>query len=180
MGACLSGPSIQEQRQVKVQAMWKAAPKDDKQQIERLKCWAYILGDDELCALYGADAAAGKEVLEAMKAVKALDVSGDGVIDEGEFFRLVNPGVVKAAEIKVGLPKKVASLLAAMPLDGKQQIERLQCWAILLKDDELAAFVGKIDKALGKKMLEAMKAAKALDVSGDGQIDASEFKRLMD
>ena len=86
-----------------------------------------------------------------MKAVKALDVSGDGIIDESEFFRLLNPGVIKAAEIKVALPKKVASLWAALPKDDKDQIERLTCWGMLLKDDDLASLIGKHDTALGKK-----------------------------
>lgn len=48
-------------RRNKVQAMWKAAPKDETNQIERLKCWKYILSDNDLCALYGANASAGKE-----------------------------------------------------------------------------------------------------------------------
>ena len=48
-------------REDKVRAMWNAAPKDDSGVIERLKCWDFILGDDELCAMYGADVSAGKE-----------------------------------------------------------------------------------------------------------------------
>lgn len=86
-----------------------------------------------------------------MKAAKALNVSGSGIIDKEEFFRLANPWVIKAAETKVGLPKKVAKLWAAMPLNEKQEIERLKCWDILLKDDELATLIGKSDRALGKK-----------------------------
>ena len=86
-----------------------------------------------------------------MKAVKALDVSGDGKINEEEFFRLTNPWVIKAAEARVALPKKVAALWKAMPLNDKQEIERLQCWENILKDGELATLVGKSDKALGTK-----------------------------
>ena len=35
-----------------------------------------------------------------MKAAKALDVSGDGIIDEQEFLRLLDPAVLAAAEPK--------------------------------------------------------------------------------
>jgi hypothetical protein len=161
-----------------------------------------------------------------MKAAKALDVSGDGQIDKSEFERLMHEEVIAAAELQVSLGAKVAALWKAMPLgekcDDPRQVNRLACWAILQKDDELAVLIVKNDLAQGKKLvcvcvflkcplkgrfckdlharirlresgmcvfcaasffwcsvLEAMKGARALDVSGDGQIDAEEFKRLM-
>ena len=92
-----------------------------------------------------------RRILEAIKAVKALDVSGDGKINEEKFFRLTNPWVIKAAEARVALAKKVAALWKTMPLNKKQEVERLQCWDIILKDEELATLIGKSEKALGKK-----------------------------
>ena len=58
------------------------------------------------------------------------------------------------------------------------EVERLACWDLILADEELASIMGKGDGAMGRKMLECMKAVRALDASGDGLIDALEFQRL--
>jgi hypothetical protein len=86
-----------------------------------------------------------------MKSNRALDVSGDGQITGAEFERLMNAEVIAEAMLKVSLGAKVASLWAAMPKDGTSQVERLACWDILLKDDELAVLIGKNELAQGKK-----------------------------
>ena len=86
-------------------------------------------------------------MLEAMKEVRALDVSKNGFIDANEFQRLLNPDVHAAARLK----GKVDSLWAAMPKDANGSIERLACWAVLLADAELADLVGSGDAAKGKQ-----------------------------
>ena len=63
-------------------------------------------------------------------------------------------------------------------LDGSA--DRLACWEKLLADDELATLIGKSDAGKGKAMLASMKAVKALDINGDGQIVVDEFNRLYD
>ena len=60
----------------------------------------------------------------------------------------------------------------------KDEVERTACWDFILADSELARIMGKGDQAKGKAMLEAMKAVRALDKSGDGIIHNEEFQRL--
>jgi len=85
-----------------------------------------------------------------MKEARALDVSGDGMIDANEFQRLVDPNVVHTATLKA----KVDALWAAMPKTDGGSVERLKCWAILLADDELALAMGKNDLLQGKQYVE--------------------------
>jgi hypothetical protein len=47
-----------------------------------------------------------------------------------------------------------------------------------MADGEIAHILGRGDVFFGKAMLESMKAARALDVGGDGRIDGAEFFRL--
>ena len=61
---------------------------------------------------------------------------------------------------------------------NKGEIERLACWDLILADEELASIMGKGDQAKGKKMLECLKAIRALDWTGDGTIDFTKFQRL--
>ena len=148
--------------------------------VVRAACWKVLLEDEELAALVGSgDKPQGFAMLEAIKAAKALDISGDNVITKDEFQRLSDPGVLAAAEAQVRLRRKVDALWAEKG-GATGGIERLACWDILLADDELAMLVGKGELRRGKAVLEAMKAAKALDVSGDGSITQEEFKRLYD
>ena len=60
----------------------------------------------------------------------------------------------------------------------KNQVERLQCWDLILADSELARTMGKGDQTKGKAMLEVMKAMRAMDKNGDGVIYEEEFQRL--
>ena len=60
----------------------------------------------------------------------------------------------------------------------KGQVERLACWDFILADAELASIMGKGNEAKGKAMLEMMKAVRACDADGDGNIDGVEFQRL--
>ena len=166
----------------KVDTMWAALEKEEDGAVERLRCWDYILADDELCRLIqgGTDAAKGKRILEAMKFVKALDVGGDGRIDEQEFQRLYLPEVIAAAELRA----YVDNMWQRMEKDDDGTIDRLDCWDLILADMELVSLQGatcgvsKLEK--GKAVLEAMKKKKALDVDGDGRIAEDEFKRLYD
>lgn len=74
--------------------VWAAAEKDVQGRIERSKCWKLIMADPELQYILGrSDVFKGKAILGAMKAARALDVSGDDKIDEHEFQRLFNPCV---------------------------------------------------------------------------------------
>ena len=83
-------------RRIKVLGMWEAM--GSKHEIERLACWDFILADNELATLMGnGDTAKGKKMLEMMKAIRALDASGDGFIDAEEFQRLYLPQVITAA-----------------------------------------------------------------------------------
>ena len=77
--------------------MWKVVGYKDE--VERTACWDFILADSELARIMGkGDQAKGKAMLEAMKAVRALDKSGDGIIYDDEFQRLYSPFVLLPAE----------------------------------------------------------------------------------
>jgi len=82
-----------------------------------------------------------------MKEARALDVSGDGMIDANEFARLLKPEVVLAAELKV----KVDALWRSMPKNAEGSMERLACWDLIMADDELAALIGGKNFVLGKQ-----------------------------
>ena len=89
-----------------------------------------------------------------MKRAKALDISGDGQIEEGEFKRLYNPSVLaaaKAAVHKERLEAKVDQMWTAMPTDASGQIERLACWDLIFADAELAGLIGESDAADGTR-----------------------------
>ena len=175
-------------------AMWAAMEKDEKGEVERLKCWDIILKDKELAALVARDGNAemGAKMLEAMKSARALDVNNDGQISEPEVMRLVSTCVLDSAlealednaenggPSAAGLRAKIESMWAAIPKDDKGQVERLKCWRLILADAELASMVGGGDVAVGKRVLLAMKSSRALDVDHDGQIIATEFFRLLD
>jgi len=75
----------------KVETMWEAVEKDADGTVERLRCWDFINADAELPALIAnGDAEKGKALLVAMKSARHLDISGDGKIDQGEFYRLLD------------------------------------------------------------------------------------------
>ena len=76
--------------------MWKELGSSG--QVERSECWDFILADEELASIMGrGDAERGKAMLYAMKAVRALDANGDGMVDGFEFQRLYLPSNVLAA-----------------------------------------------------------------------------------
>ena len=78
--------------------MWKVIG-GPKGLVERLQCWDLILADSELARIMGkGDQPKGKAMLEAMKAMRALDKSGTGVIYDEEFQRLYLPSNLLAAE----------------------------------------------------------------------------------
>ena len=84
-------------RRTKVIDMWKVVGTIG--QVERLACWDFILADAELASIMGKGSEAkGKAMLESMKAMRALDKSGDGIIYTQEFQRLYLPSVLLAAE----------------------------------------------------------------------------------
>ena len=77
--------------------MWKVI--GGSGEVERIACWDFILADDELATLMGDGShAKGRRMLELMKSVRAIDESGDGMIDALEFQRLYLPSVLRAAE----------------------------------------------------------------------------------
>ena len=174
-------------------AMWAAMEKDEKGEVERLKCWDIILKDKELAALVARDgnAAIGAKV-GGDEGARALDVNNDGQISEPEVMRLVSTCVLDSAlealednaenggPSAAGLRAKIESMWAAIPKDDKGQVERLKCWRLILADAELESMVGGGDVAVGKRVLLAMKSSRALDVDHDGQIIATEFFRLLD
>ena len=43
-------------RRAKVHAVWKSIAKDERGQVERLKCWSVLLNDDELADIVGKSA----------------------------------------------------------------------------------------------------------------------------
>ena len=157
----------------KVEALWRAVPKNAKHEVERLACWDFIMADEELPGLLNSDPAKGRAMLQAMKGARALDISGDGQIGKSELMRLFDPGVIRAAALR----GKVETMWRAMPKNSLGEVERLECWAVILADTELPGLLYE-EPAQGRAMLQAMKDAKALDVSGNGQIDESEFMRL--
>merc|ERR1712185_541068 len=146
--------------------------------MERLSCWEYILGDDELASLVGkGHAEKGKSMLLAMKQARALDqISQDGRISEAEFKRIYDSEVLAAAAQHIvheddPLRKKVDAMWDSAEKDEDGEMERLSCWEYILGDDELASLVGKGHAEKGKSMLLAMKQARALDqISQDGRI----------
>jgi len=81
-----------------------------------------------------------------MKDEKALDISGDGRIDQWEFYRLKDARIATKFKLKV----KVAELWeTADKQDGS--MARLACWSYILKDDEICLIMGGGDAAKGKK-----------------------------
>ena len=113
-------------------------------------------------------------MLEAMKEVYALDISGDGVISEPEFKRLYHPGVITAAQVKV----RADALWLAQAQDSDGNVSRSKAWDVILGDSELALAVGKGDSAAGKALLKAMKEVRALDIRGENKLSKSNFSRL--
>jgi hypothetical protein len=100
---------VDERLRRHVEHMWAAVEKDVDGDVERLKCWDYILADDTIAALVGHnDSARGREILDAMKSARALDIDTDGRIRYVEFQRLFHPAVMKVAVAKVD----------AMPIHG--------------------------------------------------------------
>ena len=85
-------------------------------------------------------------LLKAMKEVKALDVSKNGRIDESEFKRLCDPVVMAAAKLKL----KVDGMWEELFRSGKIEIERIECWDFILRDEELAVLMGDSDGERGK------------------------------
>ena len=135
------------------------------------------MSDPELGFIIGrSDGDKGKAMLEAMRENKALDTTGDGRIDASEFQGLVNPDLIMAAEVAV----QSALIWAHAKKDKSGAIERNKCWRLILAHTELGYILGQGDVFKGKAILQAMKDAKALDVSADGKISEQEFHRLSD
>lgn len=67
-----------------------------------------------------------------------------------------------------------------MPKNAAGTVERLACWAMLQADPELATLVGLGDATQGAHVLAAMKAARALDVAGDGMIGEAGMHCLLE
>ena len=113
-----SGPSLSDTHlpismcsRTKVLDMWKEIGADGE--VERTKCWDFVLGDGELASLVASgNQPKGKAMLEVMKAVRALDASGDGLIDALEFQRLYLPSNLLAAENAVYAGYEPSFLLA--------------------------------------------------------------------
>ena len=63
-------------------------------------------------------------------------------------------------------------------IGSEGEIEMTKCWDFMLGDVDLATILGNGNHDKGKKMLEIMRAVRALDPNGDGQIDALEFQRM--
>lgn len=179
MGNLCMGASGDAALQAKVNTLWASVPKDSNNEVERLACWDLLLADAELAALVAkGNAEQGKKMLQAMKDVKALDISGDGKINESEFNRLFNPVVIAASSNRVALVAKVQKKWGEAPKGDNGAVERLACWDLIMSDSEICSLMGNKNSAKGKAILQAMKDVKALDISGDGQIDESEFMRL--
>ena len=58
------------------------------------------------------------------------------------------------------------------------EVERLACWDLVLADPELATLIADGNQPKGRVMLQVLKAIRALDSSGDGNIHNKEFRRL--
>jgi len=109
-----------------------------------------------------------------MKEVRALDIDGNGLIDEAEFKRLYKLEVLVAGQVKV----RADAMWEAVATDAAFNIERLKCWDMILADAEMGYILGQGFTARGISMMLKMKETKALNISGTGRIDASEFQRL--
>ena len=104
-----------------------------------------MLADDELASLLGrGDAAHGHSLLVAMKEIRALDVDGSGAIDEEEFGRLLWADVLFAAADRAALKVFVDMTWEDMPKGGDGAVDRMACWDMLLADEELAEYLGKL------------------------------------
>ena len=91
-----------------------------------------VLADEELAGLIGnTDVVKGKELLVAMKEVRALDqIIKDGRISQEEFNRLHDLTVLEDAAKRVQLKTKVKAMWEAATKDDDGQIERLACWEV--------------------------------------------------
>ena len=148
----------------KVKALWAAAEKNRDGHIERLKCWDMILSDTEAARIFGGgDEAKDRMMIAAMKAARVLGISGDGKIQQEEFLRLCNPFVITASVVSV----RADVTWAAAAKDDDGEIDRVKCWDMIQADPECT--LGRDDVFKGKAMMQAMKAARALDISGDGK-----------
>ena len=67
-------------------------------------------------------------MLAAMKAAKALDISGDGRISGDELARLSSLFVIVAAEVRL----RVDAVWTAAEKSSEGQIERLKCWDMIM------------------------------------------------
>jgi chemotaxis response regulator CheB len=150
---------------------------DENWGVESSVLWDIVLADDELAHIMGSENSAnGKARLQAMKEEKVIDMSGDGLVDFGEFSRIHNTAVITAAGVKV----KAEALWLKAKIIGSGAVDRLTCWDMIMKDDEMAYIMGKGSTSDGKAILAAMKEVKALDISGDEQIVEAEFKFVYD
>ena len=66
--------------------------------------------------------------------------------------------------------KKIIGELHKASRTHKGQAERLACWDYIMNDEEMAYLIGNSNVEKGKAMMNAMKEANALDISGDGQV----------
>jgi hypothetical protein len=73
------------------------------------------------------DVAKGTAMLAAMKAARALDANGDGVIDAAEFQRLCSVVVIVAAEVRL----RAEFMWAVAEKDSDGTIERMKAWDMI-------------------------------------------------
>ena len=71
---------------------------------------------------------------------------------------------IKSAALRA----KVEAMWAAVQKNGDGLVERLTCWAFIMADNEIARLVGAGSPRKGRRVLLAMKNARALDVDGAG------------
>jgi len=124
----------------------------------------------EVAAVTTAEEVTEADASDAEKATEAENVAAAAAAADAE----------EEEASRSALEAKVSELWSSLEKDEDGSIERLKCWVHLLADRDLAALLsGDGDAARGRRVLEAMKAARALDVDGDGRIKAAGFRRLI-
>ena len=121
---------------------------------------------------HGTRAQQMKAVLRPRKPVKGSAVSHE---DDGSCSDLAATKLPNMSRLK----KKVDAMWVAAPKQKDGQMERLECWEMILADEELARLVGRSEAEEGRALLLAMKEVRALDaIKTDGRVSAAEFVRI--